>query len=60
MDKPILMLLVKRKVKDRRVLKLNDRYLKVGMFAGGIVSPRQEGTPQGALSKAFDKPPYQK
>ena len=43
----ILMVLVKRKVKDRRVLKLIDRYLKVGMFAGGIVSPRQEGTPQG-------------
>lgn len=43
----ILMLLVKRKVKDRRVLKLIDSYLKVGMFEGGIVSPRQEGTPQG-------------
>jgi RNA-directed DNA polymerase len=43
----ILMALVKRKVKDRRVLKLVDSYLKAGMFAGGIVSPRQEGTPQG-------------
>ena len=43
----ILMSLVKRKVKDRRVLKLIDSYLKAGMFAGGIVSPRQEGTPQG-------------
>ena len=43
----ILMSLVKRKIKDRRVLKLIDSYLKVGMFAGGIVSPRQEGTPQG-------------
>jgi len=43
----ILMSLVRRKVKDRRVLKLIDSYLKVGMLAGGIVSPRQEGTPQG-------------
>jgi len=43
----ILMSLVKRKVKDRRVLKLIDSYLKAGMFEGGIVSPRQEGTPQG-------------
>jgi group II intron reverse transcriptase/maturase len=43
----ILMSLVKRKVKDRRVLKLIDSYLKVGMFEGGIISPRQEGTPQG-------------
>lgn len=41
------MSLVKRKVKDRRLLKLIDSYLKVGMFEGGIVSPRQEGTPQG-------------
>lgn len=43
----ILMSLVKHKVKDRRVLKLIDSYLTVGMFAGGVVSPRQEGTPQG-------------
>ena len=44
----ILMSLVKRKVKDQRVLKLIDSYLKAGMFSEGIVSPRQEGTPQGS------------
>jgi RNA-directed DNA polymerase len=44
----ILMSLVKRKVKDPKVLKLIDSYLKAGMFAGGIVSQRQEGTPQGS------------
>jgi group II intron reverse transcriptase/maturase len=43
----ILMSLVKRKVKDREVLKLIDSYLKAGMFEGGITSPRLEGTPQG-------------
>jgi group II intron reverse transcriptase/maturase len=43
----ILMSLVRRKVKDFRVLKLIDSYLKVGIFEGGVVSPRQEGTPQG-------------
>jgi len=43
----VLMSLVKRKVKDRRVLSLIDRYLKAGMFEGGLVSVRQEGTPQG-------------
>jgi len=43
----ILMSLVKRKIRDRRVLKLIDSYLKAGMFEGGVVSPRQEGTPQG-------------
>jgi len=44
----ILMSLVKRKVTDRQVLKLIDSYLKAGMFIGGLVSPRQEGTPQGS------------
>lgn len=43
-----LMSLVKRKVKDRLVLKLIDSYLKAGMFISGLVSPRQEGTPQGS------------
>jgi RNA-directed DNA polymerase len=43
----ILMSLVKRKVKDRQVLKLIDSFLKAGMMTGGVVSPRQEGTPQG-------------
>ncbi len=43
----ILLSLVKRKVKDPRVLKLINSYLKAGMFEGGITSPRQEGTPQG-------------
>ena len=43
----ILMSLVRRKVKDPRVLKLIDSYLKAGMMTGGVVSPRQEGTPQG-------------
>lgn len=43
----ILMSLVRRKVKDPRVLKLIDSYLKAGMMEGGVVSPRQEGTPQG-------------
>jgi RNA-directed DNA polymerase len=49
----ILMSLVKRKVKDWRVLKLIDSYLKAGMFEGGLVSPRQEGTPQGSPLSPF-------
>lgn len=43
----VLMSRVKRKVKDPRVLRLIDRYLKAGMFEGGLVSERREGTPQG-------------
>jgi RNA-directed DNA polymerase len=43
----VLMARVKRKVKDRRVLVLINRYLQAGMMEGGLVSPRTEGTPQG-------------
>jgi len=49
----ILMSLVKRKVRDKQVLKLIDSYLKAGMFEGGITSPRQEGTPQGGPLSPF-------
>ena len=43
----VLMSLVKRKVGDRQVLSLLDRYLKAGLFEGGVVTARVEGTPQG-------------
>jgi len=43
----ILMSRVRRKVKDVRVLRLIDGYLKAGMFEGGGASARKEGTPQG-------------
>jgi RNA-directed DNA polymerase len=43
----ILMTRVARKIKDKRVLRLLRGYLQAGMMAGGVVSPRWEGTPQG-------------
>jgi RNA-directed DNA polymerase len=43
----VLMARVKRKVEDRRVRVLINRYLQAGMMEGGLVSPRTEGTPQG-------------
>ena len=43
----ILMSRVTHQVRDRRVLLLIRRYLQAGLFAGGVVSPRSEGTPQG-------------
>jgi group II intron reverse transcriptase/maturase len=43
----ILMSRVARKVRDKRLLKLIRRYLTAGMMVGGVVSPREEGTPQG-------------
>lgn len=43
----VLMSRVAHKVKDKRVLGLIRRYLQAGVMAGGFVSQRREGTPQG-------------
>lgn len=43
----ILMSRLARKVKDKRVLLLIGRYLQAGLFEGGVISARTEGTPQG-------------
>lgn len=43
----LLMSRVSRRVGDRRVLAVIRRYLQAGTVAGGVESPRQEGTPQG-------------
>jgi retron-type reverse transcriptase len=38
---------VKKRVRDRRVLKLIDRYLKFGVLVGVTLEPTEEGVPQG-------------
>jgi len=43
----ILMSRVARKIKDKRVLRLIRSYLQAGLFEGGIITQRLEGTPQG-------------
>jgi len=43
----MLMARVARQVKDKRVLKMIRAYLNAGIFEGGLVTARREGTPQG-------------
>ena len=43
----VLMARVKRRVKDKPVLRLIGNYVRAGMMEGGLMSPRTEGTPQG-------------
>jgi len=43
----VLMSRLARRIEDKRVLGLIRAYLQAGVMAGGITSPRREGTPQG-------------
>jgi len=43
-----LMGLLAKRITDKRTLKLIRSYLNSGIMEGGLVSPRQEGTPQGS------------
>jgi RNA-directed DNA polymerase len=44
----VLMARIKRKVKDKRMLKLIASFLRSGIMVGGIISQREKGTPQGS------------
>ncbi len=43
----VLMARLARRIDDKRLLHLIRRYLQAGMMAGGVISQRTEGTPQG-------------
>src|SRR5712692_4209152 len=42
-----LMAAIARRISDQRMLRLIQAYLKAGVMEGGLVSPVDEGTPQG-------------
>jgi RNA-directed DNA polymerase len=42
-----LMARMKEEVKDKRVLRLVNEYLKAGVMVNGVVTESEEGTPQG-------------
>lgn len=43
-----LMSLLSKQIDDKPLLKLIRRYLRTGMLKGGLIQPRDEGTPQGS------------
>jgi len=43
----VLMARVAKRIEDKRVLRLIRAYLRAGMMDGGLVTAREEGTPQG-------------
>ncbi len=43
----LLIRMVREQVKDERVISLIRKFLKSGVLADGLVSPTEEGTPQG-------------
>ena len=56
----ILINLLRRNVKDERVVQLIKRYLKSGVMENGVVIDTEEGSPQGGVCKAYHSPPYAK
>ena len=54
----ILINLLRKTVKDERVVQLIKRYLKSGVMENGVVMETEEGSPQGSLCRARHNDPY--
>ena len=59
-DQVWLMKFLEHRIADRRVLRLIQNWLCVGILEDGKWYGTLEGTPQGGLSEASHKPPYVK
>ena len=53
-----LMRAIARRVTDKRMLRLIRTFLKVGVLENGLVSPAEEGTPQGGHFLRFYRTSY--
>ena len=52
-DHDVLMARLGRKVKDKRLKRLINRYLKAGVVSEGVLHPTDKGTPQGGPLSPF-------
>ena len=48
----LLLNLLRRNIKDERVIQIIKRYLKSGVMEDGVVTDTEEGSPQGSLCRA--------
>ena len=55
-----LISIIREQVKDDVTLHLLRKMLQAGVLEEGLVSPTEEGVPQGGLCKASHNPPYAK
>ena len=56
----ILVNLLRREIRDERVIQMVKRYLKSGVMVDGVVVSTEEGSPQGLLCRYPHNPPYAK
>ena len=50
--------LLRREIKDERVIQMVKRYLRSGVMENGVVIDTEEGSPQGSLCRYPHNPPY--